>query len=61
MAKDPNYVPARNFYIIIKDYEQEVCFILALWAVAIMGYKGFSLRRGQQPARQRTCCGCRRA
>ena len=47
MAKDPNFAPARNFYIIIKDYEQEVCFMLALWSVAIMGYKGFSLRRGQ--------------
>jgi biopolymer transport protein ExbB/TolQ len=48
MAKDANFVPARNLYIIIKDYEQEVCFILAFWSVAIMGYKGFSLRRGRR-------------
>jgi biopolymer transport protein ExbB/TolQ len=48
MAKDASFVPARNLYIIIKDYEQEVCFILALWSVAIMGYKGYSLRRGRR-------------
>jgi biopolymer transport protein ExbB/TolQ len=48
MAKDSNYVPARNLYIILKDYEQEICFILALWSVAIMGYKGYSLRRGRR-------------
>jgi biopolymer transport protein ExbB/TolQ len=48
MAKDSNFVPARNLYIIIKDYEQEVCFILALWSIAIMGYKGYSLRRGRR-------------
>jgi biopolymer transport protein ExbB/TolQ len=48
MAKDANFVPARNLYIIIKDYEQEICFILALWSVAIMGYKGYSLRRGRR-------------
>jgi biopolymer transport protein ExbB/TolQ len=48
MAKDADFVPARNLYIIIKDYEQEICFILALWSVAIMGYKGYSLRRGRR-------------
>ncbi len=45
MQKDPNFVPAREVFIIIKDFEQEVCFILALWSLAIMGYKGWSLRR----------------
>ena len=48
MAKDASFVPARNLYIILKDYEQEVCFILAFWSFAIMGYKGFSLRRGRR-------------
>jgi biopolymer transport protein ExbB/TolQ len=48
MAKDPSFVPARSLYIILKDYEQEVCFILAFWSVAIMGYKGYSLRRGRR-------------
>lgn len=33
------YVAERSFYIVVKDYEQESCFILMLWACAIMGYK----------------------
>ena len=32
-------VSERAFYIVVKDYEQESCFILMLWASAIMGYK----------------------
>jgi biopolymer transport protein ExbB/TolQ len=48
MQKDPDYVPPRDVYVIVKDYEQEVCFILALWSLAIMGYKGYMLRRGRE-------------
>ena len=48
MQADPNYVPARRLEIILKDPEQEICFVLALWACAIMGYKAWSLRRGQK-------------
>ena len=33
------YVPPRSFAIVIKDFEQEACFILMLWALAIMAYK----------------------
>lgn len=29
----------RSGYVIIKDYEQEACFILMLWATAIIGFK----------------------
>jgi biopolymer transport protein ExbB/TolQ len=47
MAKDPDYVGSRSVYVIVKDYEQEICFMLALWSFAIMGYKGYSLRRGR--------------
>jgi biopolymer transport protein ExbB/TolQ len=46
MQKNPDYVAARNIYVIIKDYEQEICFILAFWSFAIMGYKLNELRRG---------------
>jgi biopolymer transport protein ExbB/TolQ len=28
-----------SFLIIVKDYEQEICFILMLWAITIIGYK----------------------
>ena len=47
MAKDPNYVPTRSIYIIIKDYEQEVCFMLALWAAPSWATKAVTLRRGR--------------
>ena len=32
-------VTERSLYIVLKDFEQESCFILMLWAMAIMGYK----------------------
>ncbi len=30
----------RSLYVVLRDYEQESCFILGLWAIAIMGFKG---------------------
>jgi biopolymer transport protein ExbB/TolQ len=33
------YEIKRSIFIVIKDYEQESCFVLALWAFAIMGLK----------------------
>jgi biopolymer transport protein ExbB/TolQ len=39
MQVDPNYVPERSAWVIIRDFEQEACFILMLWAFAIMAYK----------------------
>ena len=38
---DPNYVPERSLYVVVRDFEQETCFILLLWALAIMGLKGW--------------------
>ncbi len=38
-AADPDYVRARSTWVLIKDLEQESCFILMFWALAIMGYK----------------------
>ncbi|MGV6807335.1 MAG: MotA/TolQ/ExbB proton channel family protein [bacterium] len=29
----------RSIYVVLKDYEQESCFILMVWVIAIMGYK----------------------
>lgn len=48
IAQDPNYVQQRNFFVVIKDYEQEACFILMLWALAILGYKSISAYRQKQ-------------
>jgi biopolymer transport protein ExbB/TolQ len=45
MAKDPNYAPERSWYVVLKDYEQESCFVLGLWALAIMGYKARNVLR----------------
>jgi biopolymer transport protein ExbB/TolQ len=33
------YIPPRSLYIVLKDYEQEACFVLMLWAMAMIGYK----------------------
>jgi biopolymer transport protein ExbB/TolQ len=40
MKADPDYVPERSLWVIVKDYEQESCLILMLWALGIIGYKG---------------------
>ena len=39
MNANPDYVPERSTYVVIRDFEQEACFILALWAMSLMGYK----------------------
>ena len=33
------FVPDRSLYVVLRDYEQESCFILMLWAMSIMGLK----------------------
>ncbi len=42
---DPNYVPERSAYVVIRDFEQEACFILMLWAMSLMGYKSILAMR----------------
>jgi biopolymer transport protein ExbB/TolQ len=34
------HLQERSLYVVLKDYEQESCFVLMFWAIAIMGYKG---------------------
>jgi biopolymer transport protein ExbB/TolQ len=41
IQEDFAYTPERTLWVLIRDYEQEACFILALWAFAIMGYKAY--------------------
>ena len=43
-----DYTPERSFFVVIKDYEQETCFVLMLWAFAILGYKGRDAYRQQK-------------
>lgn len=38
-SSDEPYVPVRSIYIVIKDWEQRICFILCIWATVILSYK----------------------
>lgn len=39
-AQGQAYVQDRSLYVVLRDFEQESCFILMFWAIAIMGLKG---------------------
>jgi biopolymer transport protein ExbB/TolQ len=39
MQVDPTFVAERSVWVVIRDFEQEACFILMLWAIAIISYK----------------------
>jgi len=39
IQQEQDYTPDRSFFVIIRDFEQESCFVLMLWAFSIMGYK----------------------
>ncbi|MFK7886918.1 MAG: MotA/TolQ/ExbB proton channel family protein [Gammaproteobacteria bacterium] len=45
LAEDPNFVPERSPYVLVKDFEQEACFILMIWAVAIIAFKAVGTSR----------------
>lgn len=42
-AADPDFVRDRSVWVLVKDLEQESCFILMFWALAIMGYKAVQI------------------
>ena len=52
-AEGAEFVPRRSFYVVIRDFEQESCFVLLLWALAIMGYKVRRLLDEQKLLQQR--------
>jgi biopolymer transport protein ExbB/TolQ len=39
LETDKSQITQRSFFVIIRDFEQEVCFILMLWALSIICYK----------------------
>jgi biopolymer transport protein ExbB/TolQ len=47
LADDPTRIADRSFFVVIRDYEQEICFILMFWAFAIMGSKGLAVVRAR--------------
>ena len=42
---NPEYVPERSVYIILRNFEQETCIILFLWALSIIGMKTLTTMR----------------
>tara|TARA_R110002110_G_scaffold405241_1_gene624253 strand:+ start:88947 stop:89744 length:798 start_codon:yes stop_codon:yes gene_type:complete len=52
-AAGADFIPERSFAVVIRDFEQEACFILLLWALAIMAYKGRQTMREQQLLQER--------
>ena len=48
MRANPEYVQERSVWVVIKDFEQEATFVLALWALAIMGAKWLTASREGQ-------------
>jgi len=46
-ATGEDFVPERTLSVVIRDYEQETCFVLLFWALSIMGYKGRLVLREQ--------------
>ncbi len=45
MQEDRSYVPKRSFFLVIKDLEQELEVIHFVWAMLIIGYKAWLVRR----------------
>ncbi len=48
MKIDADYVPQRSYYVVVRDYEQEACFVLMFWALAILTFKGRVTYRQQR-------------
>jgi biopolymer transport protein ExbB/TolQ len=47
LVQQPDAVQEQNFYVVIRDFEQEACMVLFLWAVAILVFKGVAIWRQQ--------------
>lgn len=47
-AEGQEVTTSRSLVIVIRDFEQEACFILLIWALAIMGYKGVRIVRERE-------------
>lgn len=39
MRQDINYAPPRSIYIIVREYEPEVCIILMIWSMLLLGHR----------------------
>jgi biopolymer transport protein ExbB/TolQ len=52
METDPDYIAERSLFVIIRDFEQESCFVLMLWAFSMLAYKGWAASRENKLLRQ---------
>lgn len=52
LSNDPGHIEQQSMYVVLRDYEQETCLILFLWAMAILIYKSVSVLRQQQQLHQ---------
>lgn len=43
-AQDPDYVSDSSIFVVLKDYEQETCLVLMLWAISIISLKMYRNR-----------------
>ncbi|MGI9257586.1 MAG: MotA/TolQ/ExbB proton channel family protein [Gammaproteobacteria bacterium] len=48
IAEDTEYTVERSLWVLIRDFEQESCFVLMLWAFSIMGYKAVNSLKEQK-------------
>lgn len=39
ISQNKDYIPEKSVYVLVRDYEQEACFILMFWALAIIIFK----------------------
>jgi biopolymer transport protein ExbB/TolQ len=44
LAEDKSYVPDRSWYVVVRDFEQEACFVLMFWGMAILGFKTWAIQ-----------------
>jgi biopolymer transport protein ExbB/TolQ len=47
LQENPDYIPHRSYFVVVRDYEQEACFVLMIWALAILAFKGIVINRQQ--------------
>jgi biopolymer transport protein ExbB/TolQ len=44
MRVEPSYVPERSLYIVVHEYEPEVCIILMIWSLILLGHRAIDNR-----------------
>ena len=52
LAREEAFVAERSIFVTLRDYEQETCLILMLWAFAIMGFKVWNNAQERQVFKQ---------